>query len=391
MARRASYIKSVQEEQSKNVLVLDAGNVFSSPGVQGKIKAESALEGMQMMSYRLFNLGHTDFVHGLDFLLDTSRHFSLQTLTANVVYEDTGEPITAPHALINLGMVKVGFIGVLAKSRENELAAATSDHPRALAVLDEKTTLQKEITAVGNRADLIVVLASVGLEKSIEIAREIEGIDLIVCSGGKEIEDSYFINGTYIVKAGYDGKHIGRVTLDLSAMKNVVSFDSTVVELDSSFPDDENLKALLDEYHSRLEDELKDELRTRKQEDPDTGWYYAGSDACTGCHPDQSAQWSTTRHAEAFSSLTESDQGYNPECIFCHATGWGYTGGFVLADDTPAMENVQCEMCHGAAGEHIETGRADFETASASTCLQCHTEENSPEFNYDLYYELIKH
>ncbi len=373
------------------MLLLDAGNAFSSSGLQGKIKAEIALEGMQIMSYSFFNLGHKDFVHGLDFLLDSTEHSSFQTLNANVVYEDTEEPITASYEIKKIGALKVGFIGVLAKSHENEIVTAISNHPRTIEVLDETTTLQREINAIKNKVDLIVVLASVGLEKSIDIAQEIDGIALIVCSGGDELLDSYFVNGTYIVKAGYDGKYIGNVTLNFDLMRNITSADSSIVELDSSFPEDENMKALMDHYHSRLEEELKEELRDREQEDPDTGWYYVGTAACVGCHSDQVGQWSTTYHAKAFDALIDSDQGYNPECIVCHTTGWGYTGGFILSDDTPEMENVQCEMCHGSAGEHIETQLVDFEIVSETTCLRCHTGDNSPEFDYDTYYPSIVH
>lgn len=372
-------------------MVLDAGNVFAFPGLQGKIKAETAFEGMQMMSYSLFNLGSKDFIHGLTFLLTTTDQFSLPTVNANVVFEDTGEPITLPYLVKNIGTLKVGFIGVVAKSFEDDIVTATADYARTIEVLEETTVLQREIDAIKNRVDLIVVLASVGLQKSIAIAQEIEGIDLIVCSSGEEKIEKYFVNGTYIVKAGYDGKYIGNVALDLNIMKNIVFADSTIVELDNSFSEDENLKALMDKYHTRLEEELKEELRDREQEDPDTGWYYVGSNVCMGCHPDQAMQWSTTHHAEAFDTLIESNQEYNPECIFCHTTGWGYTGGFIIPDETPEMENVQCEMCHGACGEHIETGGVDFESISENICLACHTSDNNPDFDYDIYYPAIEH
>lgn len=390
LARRASYIESFQR-QKKNVLVLDAGNVFSSPGLHGQIKSEIALEGMQMMSYSMFNLGYKDFVHGLDFLSDYTDQFSVPTINANVVYEDTGENITEPYRIIKAGSLKVGFIGVVAKSYGDEIVDATSNHARKVTVLDEMTTLQTQIDAIKNEVDVIIVLASVGLKKSITIANEMEGIDVIICSEGKDIIDDYlFYNGVYIVKAGYDGTHIGNLTLNFNITKNIVTVDSTTVELDSSFPDHEDLEDLMDKYHERLE-ELKDELLNREQEDPDTGWYYAGSSTCSGCHTSQSSQWNTTAHADTFIVLIDKDQEYNMDCIFCHTTGWGYTGGFIISDTTPEMEEVQCEMCHGAGGEHIATGNLTFETISKVTCIKCHTEKTSPDFDYYSYYSAIGH
>jgi len=373
-------------------LVLDAGNIFSSPGLQGQIKAEIALEGMQMMSYSMFNLGYKDFVHGLEFLLYYTDQFTVPTVNANVVYEDTGEHITAPYQIVELDTLKVGFIGVVAKRYQDEIVDYTSDHSRTIKVLDEMTTLQTQIDAIKKEVDLIVVLASVGIKKSITIANEIEGIDVIICSDGEEITENYlYYNGVYIVKAGYDGKYIGNLTLSFDITKKIVDKEYSIVELDSSFPDHEDLESLMDEYHDRLE-EIKYELRNIEQKEPDSGWYYVGSFACsTECHNSQVSQWNNTSHAEAFSALIDSDQEYNKECIFCHTTGWGYTGGFIISDDTPEMEGVQCEMCHGAAGEHIETGKVIFKTISESTCKKCHTKENSPDFDYETYYPIIIH
>ena len=372
--------------------MLDAGNVFSSPGLQEQIKAEIALEGMEMMSYSMFNLGYKDFVHGSEFLLDNTEQFSVPTINANVVYEDTRENITAPYRIIKIGTLKVGFIGVVSKSYEDEIVDATSGHARTIEVLDEMTTLQTEIDAIKNEVDLIVVLASVGIKKSITIANEMEGIDVIICSDGEEITENYlYYNGVYIVKAGYDGKYIGNLTLSFDITKKIVDKECTIVELDSSFPDHEDLEPLMDEYHDRLEG-IKDELRNIEQKEPDSGWYYVGSSACsTECHNSQVSQWNNAAHAEAFSALIDSDQEYNKECIYCHTTGWGHTGGFIISDDTPEMEGVQCEMCHGAGGEHIETEKVTFETISEANCIKCHTKENSPDFDYDTYYPEIMH
>ena len=55
---------------------------------------------------------------------------------------------------------------------------------------------------------------------------------------------------------------------------------------------------------------------------------------------------------QAFSSLIVKNQDYNPECVICHVTGFGYTGGFKRPDQSQDRANVQCEMCHGAGAEH---------------------------------------
>lgn len=372
-------------------MVIDAGNVFTSTGLQEQIKAEIAIEAMQQMSYSIFNLGNKDFVFGLDFLLKQTQQFSVPTINANIVYDDTEENITAPYKILQFGLLRVGFIGVVAKDYEHEIMSAILDNTRAVTVLDEMTILKTQIDNINKQVDVIIVIANVGLEKSITIANKVEGIDVIICSNGEEITDDYlYFNGVYIVKAGYDGKYIGNLRLTFNLLNNIANADSSMIKLDSSIPEDEDMKALLDEYHFRLE-EHKDELLDLEQKDPDTGLYYTGLSTCLQCHPIQASQWNGTPHAKAFSTLENSGQDYNKECIPCHVTGYGYTGGFTISDKTPEMKDVQCEMCHGAGGEHVDTQNLTFEPISETTCLKCHTEDNSPQFDYDTYYPVIKH
>ena len=85
MARRAAYIRSVLENDS-NVVVVDAGNIFDTPGLQGQLKAEVAVSTMQLMSYDLLNLGSrefnygTGFLGGEEFLCNSTETFNLPRL-----------------------------------------------------------------------------------------------------------------------------------------------------------------------------------------------------------------------------------------------------------------------------------------------------------------------
>jgi hypothetical protein len=371
--------------------VLDAGNVFGSSGLQAQIKAEVAVEGMSMMSYDMFNLGSEDFNFGTEFLLEYTGKFNVPTINANIVYEDTGENITSPYKIVKFGNLKVGFIGIVSKEYEDEILQSNSDNSREIIVLDEQDVLQTQIEKIKDEVDIIILLANVGMKKSITIAEQTEGIDVIICGhGDDETDRPYWINGVYIVKAGHEGKTIGNLVLRLGVNKNLYSVEGSIITLDSSFSDDEQLKALMDEYHDRLE-EYKDELLDVEQQDPDTGLYYVGLSKCSECHPSEASTWNDTAHAGAFDSLVESGQEYNKECITCHTTGFGYTGGFTAPGETPEMEGVQCEMCHGAGGEHVETGKITFGAVSEATCVKCHTTENSPGFDYNTYYPAIEH
>ena len=106
---------------------------------------------------------------------------------------------------------------------------------------------------------------------------------------------------------------------------------------------------------------------------------------CSKCHQNIHANWSDTLHAKALDVLESVGQGTNPDCLKCHTTGYGQDGGFVDRATTNSLAGVQCEACHGAAGEHVNnasdvTLRPPVDL-HATVCGQCHTGEHQP--NYD--------
>jgi 2',3'-cyclic-nucleotide 2'-phosphodiesterase (5'-nucleotidase family) len=359
--------------------------------VQSRLKAETAIEAMAHMSYHALNLSNLEFSFGLDFLLNTTQQLQVPTVSANIVYEDTSDPVTESTQIISFDTFKAGITGVVGKKYEKNILDSNADSARPVVVSDELTALQERVNAVRDSVDILIVLANTGVERAKEIARQIPGIDIIVCGhGADEISSFYYINGTYIVKAGYDGVDVGRLVLTLDKRNNIIDAQGTVTALEKTLEEDSGILALIDEYHKRLK-EHADELFDFVPKQPLSGGAYVGSSTCAGCHAIQAQQWNTTDHAKAFTSLTAKSQDYNPECVGCHVTGFGYIGGFVRPDHTPEMSDVQCEMCHGAGAEHAASPQPGYGQISALSCMNCHTSERSPNFVYETYYPMVAH
>lgn len=112
--------------------------------------------------------------------------------------------------------------------------------------------------------------------------------------------------------------------------------------------------------------------------------HYAGSQACVECHQAIHDTQMNTLHAQAFTALKQINQDKNPSCLACHTVGYGVPTGFISATATPQLEGVQCENCHGPAGNHAAnpddpTVRPRVEIAS-TVCGGCHTGSHQPTF-----------
>jgi 2',3'-cyclic-nucleotide 2'-phosphodiesterase (5'-nucleotidase family) len=373
------------------VLLLDAGNAFGYPGTQSRLKSETIAEAMSRMSYDALNISNLEFSFGLNFLRETTQKSDLPILSANIVYEDTGEPVSVAARIISFDNFTVGITGIVGKKYEKIILESSAESERTVAVLDEMTALQQQVDALRDNVDILIVLANTGVERAKEIAQQMPDIDVIVCGHGPdEIKSPYFINGVHVVKAGYDGVSMGTLKLSLDRNNKIIGAQGSVISLQKDIAEDQEMLGLLDAYHQGLEDHA-DELFTGEQVQPPSGGSYAGAAACSSCHQSQTQQWNTTGHATAFSSLITKNQDYNPECVACHVTGFGYTGGFERPDYSPEMANVQCEMCHGAGAEHAAQPAAGYGAITALACVNCHTSDKSPDFDYAAYYQKVAH
>lgn len=96
---------------------------------------------------------------------------------------------------------------------------------------------------------------------------------------------------------------------------------------------------------------------------------YAGSQACSKCHPQLHTDWVTTRHAQAFSSpifqRDWTEHSSQSSCLECHTTG------FDPQTTTYAEEGVACEACHGAFQPNHPAENMSV-TPNADLCARCH-------------------
>jgi len=117
---------------------------------------------------------------------------------------------------------------------------------------------------------------------------------------------------------------------------------------------------------------------------------YSGNENCGLCHEDEHATWMLTQHAGAFDSLVKHGEASNPECIRCHVVGYREPGGFEGAIETPSLENVGCESCHGRGGPHLSPDFVkddDYEPV----CATCHDPTHSLGFEYASFLPRVSH
>jgi hypothetical protein len=380
--RRMSFLKNLLVKE-KNILLVDTGDNFKEPSRQGKIKAEFLAKSMAKMQYDAITLGDHDLVYGNEFL---NKLQSLPWVVSNLKSATLELPRVRIKQLAN--GLKVAVLAVVDPALFYSLEHA------GMQVLDPQKTLEPLLRQLerDESPDLVVLLTHMSRKRSLALLK-LEGVDVII-NGHIENENSLIDmnpveqNGKIFVQPGPKGQKLGELRVQVFPGKSP-AYKYKMVRLDSSIKDDPEMIKLYESYNQEIE-ELFFATRTARRS-KNKHQVYATEIQCKTCHPAKHQVWSQSRHGRAYSTLAKINKAFDPECLACHVTGWNLAGGFVSEVDTPELQNVQCEVCHGPGLKHMQAPTAGFGKNAKSACAQCHVKSHSPNFNFDKYWPKIRH
>jgi len=229
---------------SEDILLLDGGNTLFGNRLAQETQGRVIVEAMNLLGYDAMVLGSEDFRLGLDVLAQRMEEAEFSILSANVVYSGTGQLFATPYVIKEIGDHKAAIIGL---TNQEAASAAGGD----VVVLNPLEALRDLMDEVSEEADVIIVLSHLGTVVDMQIAGEVDGIDLIIGGQSRDVLDPPLwdeLSSTVIAQAGYQGRWIGVVRLDIVSQGTVAGHEGQVVVLDDEFADDPEMRAFLDQY-----------------------------------------------------------------------------------------------------------------------------------------------
>jgi len=244
IAYLAGRANEVREE--KPSLLLSAGDMIQGNNWANLSQGESVIELMNEMGFDAMVLGNHEFDFGQDVLRKRISEAKFPVLGANV----DGLGHLKPYIIKNLKGVKIGIIGVVTED------VSISTHPRnvvGLKFMSPIDTVEKYITEVRNKADLIVILSHIGYPVDRILADRVKGIDVIV--GGHshtKIEKPVKVGNTIIVQAWEHGKALG--VLDLTVEDGrILGFEGHLEEIKPRIgKEDKAALAMVEKYKQKV-------------------------------------------------------------------------------------------------------------------------------------------
>ena len=238
MSRRAQLIRQIRNE-AKQVLLLDAGDIFQGTPYFNLFGGELEFKLMSQMGYDAATLGNHDFDEGINGLEKQLPHASFPFIISN--YDFTGNALNnrfTPYRVFEKGNMKVGVFG-LGIELKGLVAEKLYGNTRYVDPVPVAREMIQQLRSL--QCNLIVCLSHLGYQHDSDkisdqkLATQVNEIDLIIGGHTHTFLDKPQVitsSGGYttlINQVGFGGINLGRIDFSLSSASGKLSHSSGTV------------------------------------------------------------------------------------------------------------------------------------------------------------------
>ena len=266
LGRIAAAVKAAKAEKD-NVIFVDAGDQFQGTLFFSVNKSPMLAEINDYMPWDAMTLGNHEFDDGCLALARFLERSKVPALAANLAPEK-GCPLLkadyAPHLIKEIRGDKVGIIGIA--NEQGSTLAAACEHTKFTGMTETLAREVAELEEQGVRH--IVVVTHIGLPADRELARAVDGVDIIVgghthsfIGEGEGSEGPYPIvekspggQPVLVVTAKRAAQYLGELNVTFDENGVPASWNGAPVEMKNDAPVDPQVSAVIDRYAKSLDE-----------------------------------------------------------------------------------------------------------------------------------------
>ncbi|MFP3872438.1 MAG: bifunctional metallophosphatase/5'-nucleotidase [Candidatus Aenigmatarchaeota archaeon] len=278
LATAIDEIRSEKEEEGEEVLLLNAGDFLGGTSF-GWLAPEEGhaveLELLQEMGYDATTIGNHEYDCGTDvlarYLKDAGypeKHEETTVLASNTEADDDhplSEDLYRDTALFELEEgLTIGTFALI-----GEHAIRVTGDTGGVEFTEQHETAELMVERLEeNGADVVVALSHSGVEEDRELARSVDGIDIIVGSHSHTpLHEPLRESGTIIVQADSYTDYLGRLELAYEDGEvrtiNGVEGNDFLIPIDARFEPDQEISGLVDNYRGEVNELISEKTNGR--------------------------------------------------------------------------------------------------------------------------------
>lgn len=216
----AAHIRALAQEIRREVgeacVHVDSGDAIHGTGPAQWTKGASVVPVLNAVGVELMTPGNWEFAFGPETLRERGEAFSFPVIACNVHRAADGKSEFAPTVVRELGGLRVGFVGITSPIVGRTMPRAFG---AGLRFADAEDSLPQAVAQLREteRPDLVVLVSHYGFAQEVEIARRVQGIDVILGGHTHDVlAEPVQVGRTIITQAGAHGSYLTRLDLEVT-------------------------------------------------------------------------------------------------------------------------------------------------------------------------------
>lgn len=246
--RRVTAIKEAKAS-SKNPILVDAGDVFSGSLYFNKYLGQADLAFMNLVQYDVMTFGNHEFDKNSNVLADFIKNASFPFVSSNVNFSKdvvlnelfkneigngTVGATIYPALIKDINGAKVGIIGLTTEDTANIASPGDVTFENAVEKAKETVAMLQ-----GKGINKIIVLSHIGYEADVELAKAVQGIDIIVGGHSHTKLDAAVVDNSdpsapkLIVQTGEKGQFLGKLEVSFNDEGILTKWHDQLISIDA--------------------------------------------------------------------------------------------------------------------------------------------------------------
>lgn len=245
LARIATLFDRVREETEGAVIALDNGDTFHGTHVAVASRGHALVPMMNALKMDAMTV-HWEFAYTPTGVRELAAKLDYPMLAINCYRKDDGSLLLAPWRIVERAGLRVGIVGIACPIVDKTMPPAFSEGVRFTIGNEELPGIVRHLRD-REGVDLVVVLSHLGFPQDVKLARDTDGIDVIVSGHThNRMHEAIVENGAIIFQSGCHGSFVGRLDLEIDAGR-VASHRHQLIAIDDSLAEDAALAGMVDD------------------------------------------------------------------------------------------------------------------------------------------------
>lgn len=244
-ARMATLFKQARQEQPDSVIALDNGDTIHGTFLAVTSQGEALVPILNALAFDGMT-AHWEFAYGPKNLQSIVDKLDFPLLAGNCYQKSNNKLAFPPFHSIERRGLRVGVVGIAATIVDKTMPKHFSTGLYFTLGNNELPHYVQQLRD-DEDVDLIVVLSHLGYPQELQLAKEVDGIDVLLSGHThNRVYEAVVVNGTIIMQSGCHGSFIGRLDLEVENGR-VQDFHHALINVDESIEPDPEVDGMVND------------------------------------------------------------------------------------------------------------------------------------------------